>query len=113
MVWKFRRSPRTPALCRDSSSRCLRLDHGDGAAARAELRQGSEHGAVVGAVTARLDEHRALKTDGAFHAFVLCERRLGHGVGALDRERKALERTADVHVAVGGAECIGRPSLLE
>src|SRR5580765_6806646 len=82
--------------------RRLRRDHRDATPARAELGERREHRAIVGAVAARLDEHGALETDLRLHALVGRERRLGHVVGALGRERKVLERTEDMHVAVGG-----------
>src|SRR3954466_10383737 len=74
----------------------------DSAPARAELGERGEHGAIVGAVAACLNEHRALEADLCLHALVRGHRRLRNVIGALSGEREALERTEDVHVAVGG-----------
>jgi len=65
----------------------LRRDDGDAAPPRTELGQRGEHGAIVGAVSARLHEHRALEADCRFHALVCAERRLGDVVSALGAER--------------------------
>jgi 3-isopropylmalate dehydrogenase len=74
----------------------------NGAPALAEPGQRGEQRAVVEAVAARLDQHRAPHSQPPLHALVRFERRLGHVVGPLGRERVAVERAEHVHVAIGG-----------
>ena len=72
--------------------RTSRSKNRDTASPRAQLAQRRQHGAVVETMAARLDEHRALQAELAFHALVRLERRLGHVVGALGGQRVTVER---------------------
>ena len=81
--------------------RRLRRDDRHAAAARPELDKRGEHRAVVGAMSARLHEHRALEADLLLHPLVRDERCFGNVVGALRRKRVTIERPEHMHVAIG------------
>jgi hypothetical protein len=75
----------------------------DAAVGAAAGGDGVEHRAVVGAVAARLHDHRALHADRAVDAPELRDRRLRRRVAAVRRVGEAVGRAEDVAVRVAGA----------
>ena len=81
----------------------VRLDHGDAAQPLPAARQRVEQRAVVGAVDARLHQHRAVDPEHAEQMQIVVERRIRRRVDALLRVGEGIGRTADMGVGIAGA----------
>jgi hypothetical protein len=81
----------------------VRLDHRDAAQPLATPRQRIEQRAIVGAVDARLHQHRALDPEHAEQVQVVFQRRIRWRVDSLVCIGKALGGPANVRMGVAGA----------